>query len=124
MRTALATVTPLNFAEFFAGTWEVEIRTHPPTSTQTIGDSRFEPSFVLEEFSLINSQTTRFLAGEITIGNYWMWTESAGSLKGIYYENVTNSDTEFKNALRVHVELHSPTSGLCLLVSTTDKHHF
>ncbi len=52
------------------------------------------------------------LTGEVTRGNYIIHPDSANTLKGIYYENVTNSEVEVKNSLRVLVELNSPTSGL------------
>jgi hypothetical protein len=49
--------------------------------------------------------------GEVTKGNYFIHLDSSNTLKGIYYENVTTSEVEVKNALRVLVELNSPTSG-------------
>ena len=46
-----------------------------------------------------------------SFGGYIFKRESDFLIKGVYYENVTDAESEVKNKLRVHIELNSSTSG-------------
>lgn len=48
---------------------------------------------------------------EVTLGNYILHKKPGGYLEGVYYENITNSPTDIKNALRVRVDCNDGTGS-------------
>lgn len=85
--TLVADAAPIfEFAKFFHGKWLLEIRTDTPGATKS---------------------------ADVQLANYHMrMQDGAGSLKGIYFENVTDSESDIRNQLRVNVELTTPSAGV------------
>ena len=126
---------PLDFAQFFAGCavrsclnpkfesvlirfilmslehrrWNVEIKVQNPESLETIGTISSPTLFHRHLSDMLRCSS--FITGDVIQGHYIIRRETSTRLRGIYFENVTASSSEVKNALRVIVELKAPHSG-------------